>query len=204
MGWEWTAQRQTNLSLLCICWPWHLLFFFPLTLYTDPHLSFSLSFFFLSHKHFFLTPLSGFKFSPISLVGIVRRTAPHVLKDTMEKKRTKKKNVNPCERFPLWPSVSSEPDNHAARRAAGLFSRDSFTEQLHTWPPNPSWKLGKSLSDNDIEWGAVNNEYRMQAFHASLTCILHLIFQHRQYEEAVMPELVNLATINHLKPPPCK
>lgn len=50
VGWEWTAQRQTNLSLLWICWPQHSLFFFSLTLYTDS-LSLSLPLFFLSKKH---------------------------------------------------------------------------------------------------------------------------------------------------------
>lgn len=94
---------------------------------------------FSSHSHFtqthsltntlvFLTPLSGFKFSSISLGRTVSRTALHVLKDAKEEK---KKKILPCECFQLWPSVSSEPDNQAARHAAGLFSRDSFTAQLH-------------------------------------------------------------------------
>lgn len=170
VGWEWTAQRQTNLSLLCICWPRHLLFFFSLTLYTDPHLSFS---FFSSLTNTFFLHLSvTLNFLPSHSLGLWKGTAPHVLKDAR-----KKKNMIPCERFPLWPSVSSEPDNHAARQAARLFSRDSFTEQLHTWPPNHSLYLGKSLSDNDIEWEAVNNEYRTQAFHVRLKCVLHLIFK---------------------------
>lgn len=48
VGWEWTAQRQTNLSLLCICWPQHSCCFPSRSHFTQtPLVSF-----FLSNKHF--------------------------------------------------------------------------------------------------------------------------------------------------------
>lgn len=85
VGWEWTAQRQTNLSLLCICWPRHLLFFFSLTLYTDPHLSFS---FFSSLTNTFFLHLSvTLNFLPSHSLGLWKGTAPHVLKDARKKKK---------------------------------------------------------------------------------------------------------------------
>lgn len=88
VGWEWTAQRQTNLSLL-----WYLLastltvFLHAHTLHTLPPSLLSP----LSKKHScFLTPLIDFRFSSISPGGIVRRIAPHVLKK--EKKEKKRKD----------------------------------------------------------------------------------------------------------------
>lgn len=68
VGREWTALRQTNLSLLSICWPRHPLFFFLLTLYTDSPPP-------VTNTLVFLTPINDFQFSFISSGGIVRRTA---------------------------------------------------------------------------------------------------------------------------------
>lgn len=64
----------------------------------------------------FLTPLIDFRCSSISLGGIVRSLAPHVLKSERKQRNTKIKI--PCKGFQLWPSVSSEPDNQTARHAA--------------------------------------------------------------------------------------
>lgn len=83
VGCEWTAQRKTNLSLLCICWLQHSLFFFSLTLYTPPLLYISLFPPSLTNTLVFLALLIDFTFYSISPGGIVRRTTPHVYAKTV-------------------------------------------------------------------------------------------------------------------------
>ncbi len=76
---------------------------------------------------FFLAPRSDFKFSPISLGGIVRRTAPHVLRDAKKhnnnrRRRRRKKNKIAWERFQLWPSGSDGGSNMLQDSSQGTVS----------------------------------------------------------------------------------
>lgn len=78
----------------------------------------------------------------------------------------KNNNMIPCECVQLWPSVRVDPDNQAGRHAAGPFSRDRFTEQLHIYPLTLRHQ-GNSFSDYYKQWGAVNNA-NTETFHKAV------------------------------------
>lgn len=172
VGREWTAQRQTNLSLLCICWPQRSLFFFSLTLYTDS-LPLSLPPPPLSNNH------SCFSYTSQWLQMFSHLPWRDCEKDSstcVKRCKKKKKSMIPCERFQLWPSVSSQPDSKTCCRA---LLKGQFHRTIAHITPNPSDTRGNpwvTMTANERLWimnaSAEVEPCTKQRKNTALTCIL--------------------------------